>query len=219
MRTTKIFPSSRLLSIFAVILVCSILQGCVPHRMQQSTPTPVPTVLSSGESDWVCPGVPQSAARPIVGDRFDWNEINSDDNEGELRGCYIWKIPKKNGGSYLSVMWGESTRLKKATDYSFDENSDVFDPTEVDYGIEGVDGVGALVEPHSGNVRAAWKCGSFKRGIIVKILYDSQEEYPRNLGEDATNMVKLIRPWACGEVALPGADVATSSGAATTGGY
>ena len=95
-------------------------------------------------------------------------------------------------------MWGTSEKLEEATGHSFDENASVFDPGEVEYHIDGVDGKGSLVEPSSGIVHAAWKCGSSKRGIVVKILYDSQKEHPRNLTEDAINLVKLIHPWACG---------------------
>jgi hypothetical protein len=102
-------------------------------------------------------------------------------------------------------MWGTSEKLEEATGHSFDENASVFDPGEVEYHIDGVDGKGSLVEPSSGIVHAAWKCGSSKRGIVVKILYDSQKEHPRNLTEDAINLVKLIHPWACGETELPGA--------------
>ena len=46
----------RLILIVAVISGSSVLQDCVSPPEQQSTPAPVPTVLSSGESDWVCPG-------------------------------------------------------------------------------------------------------------------------------------------------------------------
>ena len=100
-------------------------------------------------------------------------------------------------------MWGTSAKIEEASGYSFDENSSVFDRSEVKYHIEGVDGEGALVEPSSGIMHATWKCGSFKRGIAVKILYDSQKEHPRHLTEDAINFVKLIHPWTCGEIELP----------------
>lgn len=193
----------RLILIVAVISGSSVLQGCVSPPEQQSTPAPVPTVLSSGESDWVCPGVPRSAALHIRGDRFDENQINIENSEVELRSCYIWKILKKDGGSFLSTMWGTSTKIEEASGYSFDENSSVFDRSEVKYHIEGVDGEGALVEPSSGIMHATWKCSSFKRGIVVKILFDPQKEHPRNLTEDAINFVKLIRSWACGEIELP----------------
>ena len=100
-------------------------------------------------------------------------------------------------------MWGTSAKIEEASGYSLDANSSVFDRSEIKYHIEGVDGEGALVESSSGIVHAAWKCGSFKRGIVVKILYDCQKGHARNLTEDAINFVKLIRPWACGEIELP----------------
>jgi hypothetical protein len=62
LNTTKNFSYLHLILIVAVISGGSVLQGRVSSPGQQSTPGPVPTVLSSGESDWVCSGVPISAA-------------------------------------------------------------------------------------------------------------------------------------------------------------
>jgi len=116
-------------------------------------------------------------------------------------------MPKVDGGSFVSIKWGGLTKLESGTDYSLVGEDSIFVHNDADFAIEGVRGKGALLNSSPGSVVAAWDCAASSlsgRGIIVEILYDSQQRSPRDLNQDAVNTITLVRPWACGETGIPG---------------
>ena len=196
-----------LLIIAGLLFSLLSLEGCSSSTRRQSAASPVPTVLPSGEKDWPCQGVPYSAVRPIVDGRFDKSETYVNDSDGDLKSCYIRKMPKVDGGSFVSIKWGGLAKLETGADYSLTGEDSVFVNNDADFAIEGVRGKGALRNSSPGSVVAAWDCAASTlsgRGIVVEILYDSQQQSPRDLSQDAVNTITLVRPWACGETSIPG---------------
>ena len=183
------------------------LEGCSSSTGRQSVPLSVPTVLPSGEKDWPYQGVPSSAVRPIVGGHFDSSQTYINDGDGDLKSCYVRKMTKVNGGSFVSIKWGGLAKLKGGADYSLTGEESVFVHNDADFTIEGVRGKGVILDSSPEVVVAAWDCAAPSlsgRGIIVDILYDSQQQTPRDLSQDAVNMLTLVRPWTCGETSIPG---------------
>ena len=204
---SKLSLALRLLIIAGLLFVPLNLSGCSASTRRQATASPVPTVLPSDEKDWPCQGVPYSVVHPIVGGHFDKSETYISDSDGGLKSCYVRKMPKVDGGSFVSIKWGGLTKLESGTDYSLVGEDSIFVHNDADFAIEGVRGKGALLNSSPGIVVAAWDCAASSlsgRGIIVEILYDSQQRAPRDLSQDAVNTITLVRPWACGETGIPG---------------
>lgn len=87
------------LLIIAVLLFALLsLEGCSSSTRRKSAASPIPTLLPSGEKDWPCQGVPYSAVRPIVGGHFDKSETYVNDSDGDLKSCYVRKMPRVDGG-------------------------------------------------------------------------------------------------------------------------
>jgi len=207
MDISKLSLALRLLIITGLFFVLLNLEGCSSSTGRQSVPSSVPTVLPSGEKDWPCQGVPSSVVRPIVGGHFDSSETYINDSDGDLKTCYVRKMPKVDGGSFVSIKWGGLDKLKGGADYSLTGDDSIFVNNDANFTIEGVRGKGAVINSSPRIVVAAWDCAAPSlsgRGIIVDILYDSQQQTPRDLSQDAVNMITLVRPWACGETSIPG---------------
>lgn len=198
---------SRVLVIIGLIFVALSLEGCGSSTRTQAVAHSVPTALPSTEKNWPCQGVPYSAVRPIVGERFDKSETYVNDGDGELKACYVRKLPRVDGGSLVSVKWGGLVKLESGADYSLHGEESVFVNNDKSFTIKGARGKGAVINFSSGSLTAAWDCDALSssgRGIVVVILYDSQQRNPRDLSQDAVNMITLVRPWACGETSIPG---------------
>ncbi|WP_211227936.1 hypothetical protein, partial [Actinomyces slackii] len=51
---------------------------------------------------------------------------------------------------------------------------------------------------------AAWRCDDEKsRGIVVDVYLNEEHAKDRDPAVDAVNLVKTVRPWACGEQPVP----------------
>lgn len=204
---SKLLLALRLLIIAGLLFVPLNLSGCSASTRRQATVSPVPTVLPSGEKDWPCQGVPYSVVHPIVGGHFDKSETYISDGDEGLKSCYVRKMPKVDGGSFVSIKWGGLAKLETGEDYSLRGEGSIFVNNDKSFSIKGARGKGAVINYSSGSLTAAWDCAAPSpsgRGIVVVILYDSQQRNPRNLSQDAVNMITLVRPWACGETSIPG---------------
>ncbi|WP_126412178.1 hypothetical protein [Actinomyces slackii] len=119
--------------------------------------------------------------------------------------CYTYATDGDFADASMRVEWGRIHDLASSVDGPFEGKRSLFGEDGVPFTIDGVEqGEGARTDNSSRRDTAAWRCDDEKsRGIVVDVYLNEEHAKDRDPAVDAVNLVKTVRPWACGERPVP----------------